>query len=106
MLESLGKWIDYLVANPIIGIAVVVILVLFLIMVFTRLFKWAVIAFILLVVAIAVTYRVSQPKDIVKKVQEGIETVKEGMKKGEKEVKKLSREVEKGATEVKKAVKK
>jgi uncharacterized membrane protein YraQ (UPF0718 family) len=102
MLDKLGHWVDYLIANPIIGIAVVIVLVLFLVMVFTKLFKWAIIAFILLVVAIALTFRVSQPKAIIEKMHEGIESIKEGLgttqkelQKGEKEVKKTLKKVEK-----------
>lgn len=104
MLDNFSNWIDYLMANPLIGIVVVVILILFIIMVLSRLFKWALVAFILLVVAIAVTYRVSQPKDIIKKMQEGIENIREGVQKGQNEVKKVGKEVQKGAKELEKRV--
>lgn len=106
MLDKLGHWIDYLVANPIIGTVVVVVLVLFLVMVFTKLFKWALITFILLVVAIALTYRISQPKAIMEKMQEGIESVKEGLGTAKKELQKGEKEVNKAVKEVEKSVKK
>lgn len=104
-MMHLTNWIDYLMAHPLIGGAILVILVLFVGMVLAKLLVWSIISFILLVLAIAVTYRVSQPKTILKKVQEGIESVKDEIK-GDKTTRQLQKEVKKGIDNLNKELKK
>jgi len=63
------NWIDYLSANPIIALALAVVLVLFLFMVFRKLIKWALISFIILAIAIGVSYNEAQKSELMKRTE-------------------------------------
>ncbi len=63
------NWMDYLSANPVIALALVVVFVLFLFMVFRKLIKWALISFVILAIAIGLSYNEAQKSDLVKKGQ-------------------------------------
>ena len=67
------NWIDYLSANPVIALALIVVLVLFLFMVFRKLLKWALVSFLILAVAIGISYNEAQKSDLVKRGQKILE---------------------------------
>ncbi|MCK4715736.1 MAG: hypothetical protein KAT54_02935 [Candidatus Marinimicrobia bacterium] len=95
----MDKWIDYLSANPVIALALVIVLILFVFMVFRKLIKWAVISFIILAVAGGLSYNEAQKqpqivKDILKKGESLKEKVlKEGEKAAEKAMEELKKNV-------------
>ena len=88
----MDKWIDYLSANPVIALALVVVLILFVFMVFRKLIKWAIISFLILAVASGLSYNEAQKqpqivKDILKKSENLKEKVlKESEKAAEKTI--------------------
>jgi len=89
------NWIDYLSANPMIALATVVALVLFLFMVFRKLIKWAIISFIILAIAVGLSYNEAQKSDLLKR---GEKILKESGKKlnlNEKEANKAINKIKK-----------
>ncbi|MBN2600980.1 MAG: hypothetical protein JXR87_03190 [Candidatus Marinimicrobia bacterium] len=93
------NWIDYLSANPIIALALVVVLVLFLFMVFRKLIKWALISFLILAIAIGISYNEAQKSELVKKT----ETI---LKKSDKILKNSEKDAGKVIDKIKKDIKK
>ena len=95
----MDKWIDYLSSNPVIALALVIVLILFVFMVFRKLIKWAIISFIILAVASSLSYNEAQKqpqivKDILKKGESLKEKVlKEGEKAAEKAVEELKENI-------------
>jgi len=93
------NWIDYLSANPVLALALVVVLVLFLFMVLRKLIKWAIISFVVLLIAVGLSYREAQKqpqivKDILKKGESLKEKVlKEGEKAAKKTIDKLKKSI-------------
>lgn len=89
------NWIDYLSANPMIALATVVALVLFLFMVFRKLITWAIISFIILAIAVGLSYNEAQKSDLLKR---GEKILKESGKKlnfNEKEANKAINKIKK-----------
>ncbi|HPY00720.1 MAG TPA: hypothetical protein PKV04_05080 [Candidatus Marinimicrobia bacterium] len=97
-------WISYLTSHPIIGVALTAALVLFIIMVIARLLKWAVISFIILALAVGLTYKIAQPKKIIDRIQKDIESVTEN--DSEKVTDKLQKSTEEAIEKVKESFKK
>jgi len=97
-------WISYLTAHPIIGAALIAALVLFIIMVVIRLIKWAVISFLILALAVGITYKIAQPKKIIDRIQEGVESVTQTT--SEKVTDKIQKSAEKTVDKVKESLKK
>ncbi|MBU0710891.1 hypothetical protein KJ762_01240 [bacterium] len=93
------KWVDYLSANPVVALALVVVLVLFLFMVFRKLIKWALISFIILAIAIGVSYNEAQKSELMKKT----ETI---LKKSDKIFKNSEKDASKAIDKIKKDIKK
>jgi hypothetical protein len=93
-------WISYLTNHPIIGVAIVAALILFIVMVAIRLVKWAVISFIILALAVGLTYKIAQPKKIIDRIQEGVESVTRTS--SEKVTDKIQKSAEKTVEKVKK----
>ncbi len=93
-------WISYLTNHPIIGVALVAALILFIVMVVIRLVKWAVISFIILALAVGLTYKIAQPKKIIDRIQEGVESVTRTS--SEKVTDKIQKSAEKTVEKVKK----
>ena len=95
----MDKWIDYLNANPVIALALVDVLVLFVFMVFRKLINWAIISFVILAVAIGLSYNEAQKqpqivKDILKKGENFKEKVlKESEKAAEKTIEELKKNI-------------
>lgn len=85
----MNSWINYLSSNPLLLFALVVILVLFFIMVFRKLLKWAIISFIILAIAIGWTYRNSQKPEIIEDLEKKAEQL---IEKGKKETEKFLEE--------------
>jgi uncharacterized SAM-binding protein YcdF (DUF218 family) len=85
----MNSWIDYLSSNPLLLLALVVVLVLFFIMVFRKLLKWAIISFIILAIAIGWTYRNSQKPEVIKDLEKKAEQL---IEKGKKEAEKFIEE--------------
>jgi hypothetical protein len=91
----MANWFDYLTANPVIALALAIVFVLFLLMVFRKLVKWALISFIVLAVAAGVSYNEAQKSDLVKKgekilreseetANDALDKIKKGIEKGSK----------------------
>lgn len=97
-------WISYLTAHPIIGAALIAALVLFIIMVVIRLIKWAVISFLILALAVGITYKIAQPKKIIDRIQQGVESVTQTT--SEKVTDKIQKSAEKTVDKVKESLKK
>jgi len=97
-------WISYLTAHPIIGAALIAALVLFIIMVVIRLIKWAVISFLILALAVGITYKIAQPKKIIDRIQQGVESVTQTT--SEKVTDKIQKSAEKTVGKVKESLKK
>ena len=93
------NWIDYLSTNPIIALALVVVLVLFLFMVFRKLIKWALISFIILAIAIGVSYNKAQKSELMKRT----ETI---LKKSDKIFKNSEKDAGKAIDKIKKDIEK
>ncbi len=92
----MNSWIDYLVANPVIALSMAVVLILFIFMVLRKLIKWAIVSFVILALAIGVTYKDSQKPDVIKELEKKTEKVIEsGRKKAGKIIKKGKKEIEK-----------
>jgi UPF0716 family protein affecting phage T7 exclusion len=85
------NWIDYLTANPIIAIALVVVLVLFVLMVFKKLIIWAVISFVILSAASGFSYHAAQkaPKEVRALLKRGAELKKQILKESKKTSEKI-----------------
>ena len=106
----MSSWVDYLVANPVIALSMVIVLILFVFMVFRKLIKWAIVSFVILALAIGVTYKDSQKPDVIKELEKKTEKViesgrkqaKEFIKKGKKETAKAT---EKAINKIKDKVK-
>ncbi|HPC35021.1 MAG TPA: hypothetical protein P5268_01995 [Candidatus Marinimicrobia bacterium] len=97
-------WISYLTSHPIIGVALAAALILFIIMVVARLLKWAIVSFIILALAVGLTYKIAQPKKIIDRIQEDVESVsKTG---AEKVTDKLQKSAEEAVEKVKESLKK
>jgi len=92
-------WINYLTTNPLIGAVVLAVLILFIFMVVARLLKWAIISFILLALAIGITYKVAQPKKILERMQKGAEQVVKDVK-SDKVVKEVQESAEKAIDKI------
>ncbi|HOV23429.1 MAG TPA: hypothetical protein PL107_04075 [Candidatus Marinimicrobia bacterium] len=93
-------WISYLTSHPIIGVALTAALVLFIIMVIARLIKWAIISFIILALAVGLTYKIAQPKKIIDRIQEDVESVsKNGAEKASDKIQKSAEEAVKKVKE-------
>jgi len=90
------NWFEYLWANPILGVAVVIILALFVIMVLRKLIKWAVISFVILAIVVGLTYNESQKSEVVQELEKQAEKIKDG---AQKLIDKGKEEVEKAAEE-------
>ncbi|MBL7135077.1 MAG: hypothetical protein ISS81_00610 [Candidatus Marinimicrobia bacterium] len=97
----MSSWVDYLVANPVIALSMVIVLILFIFMVLRKLIKWAIVSFVILALTIGVTYKDSQKPDVIdvikeleKKKEKVIESVrkqaKEVIKRGKKETAKAT----------------
>ncbi|MFH1213404.1 MAG: hypothetical protein V1681_04905 [Candidatus Neomarinimicrobiota bacterium] len=99
----MDAWISYLTAHPIVGAAILAALILFVIMVLIRLIKWAILSFIILALAVGFTYKVAQPKKIVRQIQQGIESVTKA--KPDKVSKEIQKNVEKTVEKVKDSLK-
>ncbi len=97
-------WISYLTDHPIIGAALVAVLILFIVMVAVRLIKWAILAFIILALAVGLTYKIAQPKKILDRLQEGVESVTQT--NSEKVTKKIQKSAEKTVEKVKESLNK
>jgi len=91
-------WINYLTTNPLIGAVVLAVLILFIFMVVARLLKWAIISFILLALAIGITYKVA-PKKILEHMQKGAEQVVKDVK-SDKVVKEVQESAEKAIDKI------
>jgi len=91
----MDKWIDYLSANPVIALALVIVLILFVFMVFRKLIKWAVISFIILAVASGLSYNEAQkqPKIVKDFLKKGESLKEKVLKKGEKAAEKAVEEL-------------
>lgn len=92
----MSNWVDYLAANPVFSLAMVVVLVLFLFMVFKKLLKWAVISFVIFALAIGFTYQDAQKKP---KIIEELLEKKEKLRN--KDLKQLGEEAEKAVNKLK-----
>jgi hypothetical protein len=90
----LANWFDYLTANPVIALALAIVFVLFLLMVFRKLVKWALISFIVLAVAAGVSYNEAQKSDLVKK---GEKILRESEKTANDALDKIKKGIEKGS---------
>jgi len=75
------------------------VLILFIFMVVARLLKWAIISFILLALAIGITYKVAQPKKILERMQKGAEQVVKDVK-SDKVVKEVQESAEKAIDKI------
>lgn len=93
------NWIDYLSVNPIIALALVAILILFLFMVFRKLVKWALISFIILAVAAGVSYNEAQKSELIRQGEKIL-------RKSERILKQSERERDKALDKLKKDLKK
>lgn len=93
------NWIDYLSVNPIIALALVAILILFLFMVFRKLVKWALISFIILAVAVGVSYNEAQKSELIRQGEKIL-------RKSERILKQSERETDKALNKLKKDLKK
>jgi len=82
----MSSWVDYLVANPVIALSMVIVLILFIFMVLRKLIKWAIVSFVILALAIGVTYKDSQKPDVIKELEKKTEKVIESGRKQAKEV--------------------
>ena len=92
----MSSWVDYLVANPVIALSMVIVLILFVFMVFRKLIKWAIVSFVILALAIGVTYKDSQKPDIIKELEKKTEKVIEsGRKQAEELIKRGKKETAK-----------
>jgi cell division protein FtsW (lipid II flippase) len=91
----MDNWIDYLSANPVLALALVVVLVLFLFMVLRKLIKWAIISFVILVVAVGFSYSEAQkqPQIIRDLIKNREKVFKEGEKAAEKTIDKLKKSI-------------
>jgi len=80
------NWIDYMTANPIIAIALVVVLILFIFMVFKKLIIWAIISFVILSAASGFSYHEAQkaPKEVRALLKRGEELKKKILKESKK----------------------
>ena len=102
----MDKWIDYLSANPVVALALVVVLILFVFMVFRKLIKWAIVSFVILALAAGITYKDSQKHDVIKDlekktgqvIESGRKQAGELIKRGKKETAKAT---EKAINEIK-----
>lgn len=97
-------WISYLTTHPIITAALIAVLVLFIIMIVIRLIKWAIISFIILALAVSLTYKIAQPKKIFDHIQEGVESVTRTS--NEKVTDKLKKSTENTIEKIKESLKK
>jgi len=92
----MSSWIDYLVANPIIALSMVVVLILFVFMVLRKLIKWAIVSFVILALAAGITYKDSQKPDVIKELEKKTEKlIKSGRKQAVEIIKKGKKEKEK-----------
>lgn len=93
------NWIDYLSVNPIIALALVAVLILFLFMVFRKLVKWALISFIILAVAVGVSYNEAQKSELIRQgekiLKKSERLLKEGERDADKTLKKLQKDIKK-----------
>ena len=96
----MSSWVDYLVANPVIALSMVIVLILFIFMVLRKLIKWAIVSFVILALAIGVTYKDSQKPDVIKELEKKTEKVIESGRKQAKEI------IKKGKKETAKATEK
>jgi len=80
------NWVDYLTANPIIAIALVFVLILFIFMVFKKLIIWAIISFLILSAASGISYHEAQktPKEVRALLKRGEELKKKILEEGKK----------------------
>jgi len=94
----MNSWVDYLVANPVIALSMVVVLILFIFMVLRKLIKWAIVSFVILALAAGITYKDSQKPDVIKGwekktgqvIESGRKQAKELIEKGKKEAAKAT----------------
>jgi hypothetical protein len=95
------NWIDYLSANPIIALATVLALVLFLFMVFRKLITWAIISFIILAIAVGLSYNDAQKSDLLKRgekiLKESEKILNINEKDASKAINKIKKEIKKGS---------
>lgn len=81
----MNEWIIYLSSNPIVVAALIAVLLLFIIMVFTKLVKWAIISFLILALTLGITYKNANKPKMIKQIEEKAEKL---FKKGQKETEK------------------
>lgn len=93
----MSSWVDYLVANPVIALSMVIVFILFIFMVLRKLIKWAIVSFVILALAAGITYKDSQKPDVIKELEKKTEKVIES---GRKQVGKI---IKKGKKETAKA---
>jgi len=95
----MDKWIDYLSANPVIALALAVVLVLFIFMVFRKLIKWALISFVILAVAGGVSYNEAQKSDLMKRgekiLKESERILNDSEKSANKAIDKIKKDIKK-----------
>ena len=94
----MNDWVNYLLANPVLALVMVVILLLFVFMALKRLMKWALIAFVVLIAAAGLTYRNSQKPQFLerleKKAEEIIEKGKDLKEEASKSIEALKEHLE------------
>ncbi len=92
----MDNWLNYLSFNPVVSLALVVVLVLFLFMVFRKIIKWALISFVILAVAVGLSYNEAQKPDLFKKLQKQSKGIlKDGEKTASKAIERVKKEIEK-----------
>ena len=102
----MSNWLNYLVANPVLALALVIVLVLFIFMVLRKLIKWALISFVVLVIAVSFTYNDSQKPDVIDKIKEKTGEIADKIKEKTKEKagKKIEEATEKAIDDIKEQI--
>ena len=95
----MSSWVDYLVANPVIALSMVIVFILFIFMVLRKLIKWAIVSFVILALAAGIAYKGSQKPDVIKELEKKTEKVIESGRKQAKEVIKRGKKETAKATE-------
>ncbi|PIS28345.1 MAG: hypothetical protein COT43_06515 [Candidatus Marinimicrobia bacterium CG08_land_8_20_14_0_20_45_22] len=81
----MNEWIQYLSSNPIAAAALIGVLVLFIVMVLSKLIKWAIVSFLILALALGLTYKNAQKPKMVKQIEKQAEKIfKKSQKESEK----------------------
>ena len=94
------NWLNYLSANPLLAVAVAIILILFVFMVLRKLIKWAIVSFVILAIVVGLTYNSSQKSEVAQEIEKRAEKVIQKSKEGAQKL------LDKGKEELEKAAEK